>query len=57
MDDLLKNLIDKGKKQGHLTLNELRNDLPEAVGSDQDSLEFFANLLRDMNIKVVRPND
>lgn len=57
MDDLLKVLIDKGKRQGHLTIQEVKDDLPESVGADSDSLEFFVNLLKDMNIKIIRPSD
>ncbi len=57
MDDLLNNLISKGKKQGYLTLQDVKDELPETTSSDPDSLDFFADLLEKMNIKVVRSND
>lgn len=54
MDDLLKELIDKGREKGFLTLEEIINDLPATVGADPESLEFFVQMLEDNRIEIVR---
>jgi RNA polymerase primary sigma factor len=50
--DEFKELLKKAKDQGFLTLDEIRDSLPEDILGDPDALDDIYNMLDDMEINV-----